>query len=172
MAQLNFTPSHVNRFVRLRELVSEKDVKIEMNKEAPAEAKEARATVLPKEGHTNAMTALESLPLRSLTAWTEARSQTRKSMDKNHMEGRPGLVSWHNTASAPAAIAAPPRKASRREDKPSGLARQVNAAIVRGRTAFLPGGNESAADMEGPTVSSILPSNLRRESGGEASRGH
>jgi hypothetical protein len=42
-------------------------------------------------------------------------------MDKNHIEGRPGLVSWHNTA------------------KPFDLARQVNGAIVRGRTAFLPG---------------------------------
>ena len=49
------------------------------------------------------------------------RSQTRKSMDKNPIQGRSGLVSWHNTA------------------KPFDLARQVNGAIVRGRTAFLPG---------------------------------
>ena len=47
--------------------------------------------------------------------------ETRKSMDKNPIQGRPGRVSWHNTA------------------KPFGLARQVNGAIVRGRTAFLPG---------------------------------
>jgi hypothetical protein len=47
--------------------------------------------------------------------------ETRKAMDKNLIQGRPGLVSWHNTA------------------KPFGLARQVNGAIVRGRTAFLPG---------------------------------
>ena len=47
--------------------------------------------------------------------------ETRKSMDKNPIQGRPGLVSWHNTA------------------KPFDLARQVNGAIVRGRTAFLPG---------------------------------
>ena len=47
--------------------------------------------------------------------------ETRKSMDKNPIQGRPGLVSWHNAA------------------KPFGLARQVNGAIVRGRTAFLPG---------------------------------
>jgi len=47
--------------------------------------------------------------------------KTRKSMDKNPIQGRPGWVSWHNTA------------------KPFDLARQVNGAIVRGRTAFLPG---------------------------------
>ena len=47
--------------------------------------------------------------------------ETRKSMNKNHIQGRPGLVSWHNTA------------------KPFDLARQVNGAIVRGRTVFLPG---------------------------------
>ena len=34
------------------------------------------------------------------------RSQTRKSMDKNPIQGRSGLVSWHNTATASAAIAA------------------------------------------------------------------
>ncbi len=43
--------------------------------------------------------------------------KTRKSMDKNPIQGRPGWVSWHNTA------------------KPFDLARQVNGAIVRGRTA-------------------------------------
>ena len=47
--------------------------------------------------------------------------ETCKSMNKNHIQGRPGRVSWHNTA------------------KPFDLARQVNGAIVRGRTAFLPG---------------------------------
>ena len=47
--------------------------------------------------------------------------ETRKSMDKNPIQGRSGWVSWHNTA------------------KPFDLARQVNGAIVRGRTAFLPG---------------------------------
>ena len=47
--------------------------------------------------------------------------ETRKSMDKNPIQGRPGQVSWHTTA------------------KPFDLVRQVNGAIVRGRTAFLPG---------------------------------
>ncbi len=27
--------------------------------------------------------------------------KTRKSMDKNPIQGRPGWVSWHNTATAP-----------------------------------------------------------------------
>ena len=42
-------------------------------------------------------------------------------MNKNHIEGRPGEASWHNTA------------------KPSDPVRAVNGAVARGRTAFLPG---------------------------------
>lgn len=42
-------------------------------------------------------------------------------MDKNRIEGRPGEASWHNTA------------------KPSDAVREVNAAVARRRTAFLPG---------------------------------
>lgn len=42
-------------------------------------------------------------------------------MDKNRIEGRPGEASWHNTA------------------KPYDAVREVNAAVVRRRTAFLPG---------------------------------
>ena len=42
-------------------------------------------------------------------------------MNKNCIEGRRGLVSWHNTA------------------KPFGSATEVNAAVVQGSTVFLPG---------------------------------
>ena len=42
-------------------------------------------------------------------------------MNKNLIEGRCGEASWPNTA------------------KPCGLVAQVNGAVVRGRTAFLPG---------------------------------
>jgi hypothetical protein len=42
-------------------------------------------------------------------------------MDKNPIEGRREEVSWHNTA------------------KPFGLVSEVNEAVVRERTAFLPG---------------------------------
>jgi hypothetical protein len=47
--------------------------------------------------------------------------KTREPMDKNLIKGRRDEVSWHNTA------------------KPFGLAAEVNEAVVRGRTAFLPG---------------------------------
>jgi hypothetical protein len=47
--------------------------------------------------------------------------KTRKSMDKNPIQGRPGWVSWHNTA------------------KPFDLARQVNAAAVQRSNVPLPG---------------------------------
>jgi len=42
-------------------------------------------------------------------------------MDKNRIEGRHGTTSWHNTA------------------KSSGLPVEVNAAVVQGSNAFLPG---------------------------------
>ena len=45
----------------------------------------------------------------------------RKPMNKNHIQGRRGRASWHHTA------------------KPFGWVPQVNVAVVRGRTASLPG---------------------------------
>ena len=45
----------------------------------------------------------------------------REPMNKNRIEGRRAGTSWHNTA------------------KSSGLGAEVNAAVVRGRTASLPG---------------------------------
>jgi hypothetical protein len=47
--------------------------------------------------------------------------ETRVPMNKNLIKGRRDGVSWHNTA------------------KPTGEVVEVNQAIVRGRTAFLPG---------------------------------
>jgi hypothetical protein len=35
--------------------------------------------------------------------------ENRELMDKNRIEGRHGAMSWHNTVTAPAAIAAPAR---------------------------------------------------------------
>ena len=49
------------------------------------------------------------------------REKTGELMDKNRIEGRHGAMSWHNTA------------------KSSGLPVEVNAAVVRGSNAFLPG---------------------------------
>ena len=49
------------------------------------------------------------------------RSQTCEPMNKNRIEGRYGTTSWHNTA------------------KSSGLPVEVNAAVVQGSIAFLPG---------------------------------
>jgi hypothetical protein len=82
--------------------------------------------------------------------------ETRKSMDKNPIQGRPGLVSWHNTA------------------KPFDLVRQVNGAIVRGRTVFLPGeicrvraGQKSAEVIVSRTTSRGLEdARLNIETGG------
>ena len=54
--------------------------------------------------------------------------KTREPMDKNLIEGRRDEVSWHNTA------------------KPFGLVSEVNEAVVRGRTAFLPGEPERSGD--------------------------
>jgi hypothetical protein len=56
--------------------------------------------------------------------------ETRKSMNKNHIQGRPGLVSWHKQATNRSAVV---------YQMSFDLARQVNGAIVRGRTVFLPG---------------------------------
>jgi hypothetical protein len=60
--------------------------------------------------------------------------ENREPMNKNRIEGRRDRASWHNTA------------------KPFGWVSEVNAAVVRGRTASLPGetcparaGQESAA---------------------------
>ena len=47
--------------------------------------------------------------------------KTREPMNKNPIKGRCDEASWPNTA------------------KPCGLVAQVNGAVVRGRTAFLPG---------------------------------
>jgi len=47
--------------------------------------------------------------------------KTREPMDKNPIKGRREEASWHNTA------------------KPFGLVSEVNGAVVRGRTALLPG---------------------------------
>jgi hypothetical protein len=79
----------------------------------------------------------------------------------------------------PAAIAAhtnakPHRRSSRREDKPFDLVRQVNGAIVRGRTVFLPGeicrvraGQKSAEVIVSRTTSRGLEdARLNIETGG------
>ena len=59
---------------------------------------------------------------RRVTAVAERRlGETREPMNKNLIEGRHDGASWHNTA------------------KPFGLVAEVNEAVVRGRTAFLPG---------------------------------
>ena len=47
--------------------------------------------------------------------------ESHEPMNKNPIEGRSGLVSWHNTA------------------KPFVSAREVNGVVVWRRTAFLPG---------------------------------
>ena len=67
---------------------------------------------------------------RSLTAWTEARSQNREPMDKNRIEGRYGATSWHNTA------------------KSSGMPVEVNAAAVRWSNVQLPGEISRASARE------------------------
>ena len=59
-------------------------------------------------------------------------------MDKNRIEGRPGEASWHNTA------------------KPSDPVREVNAAVVRRRTAFLPG-EIPTGQPEGKSAEAIVP---------------
>jgi hypothetical protein len=77
-------------------------------------------------------------------------------MDKNPIQGRPGLVSWHNTA------------------KPFDLVRQVNGAIVRGRTVFLPGeistvrAAEKSAEVivVGTTSRGLEDARLNYETGG------
>ena len=56
--------------------------------------------------------------------------KTREPMDKNPIQGRRDEASWHNTA------------------KPSGLVAEVNGAVVRGRTAFLPGETSAARAVE------------------------
>ena len=54
-------------------------------------------------------------------------------MNKNRIRGRHGVTSWHNTA------------------KSSGLPVEVNAAVVQGSNAFLPG--EILPGMPGKEVS-------------------
>jgi hypothetical protein len=71
-------------------------------------------------------------------------------MNKNHIRGRHGGESWHNTA------------------KPSGLAVEVNVADVRWRTVSLPGEISTARDRESGSA-------VRRNALGdrrEVSRGH
>ena len=71
-------------------------------------------------------------------------------MNKNCIRGRRGGASWHNTA------------------KPSGLAAEVNAAVVRRRTAPLPGEISIARGRESD---SAVRSNALGD-GREVSRGH
>ena len=79
-------------------------------------------------------------------------------MDKNRIEGRYGTTSWHNTA------------------KSSGLPVEVNAAVVQGSIAFLPGetcrersGQESAeAIVVGVTSRSANEHNARVRGGTES----
>jgi hypothetical protein len=71
-------------------------------------------------------------------------------MNKNCIRGRHGGVSWHNTA------------------KPCGLVVEVNAAVVRRRTAFLPGEISTARGRES---GSAVRSNALGD-GREVSRGH
>ena len=71
-------------------------------------------------------------------------------MNKNCIRGRHGGASWHNTA------------------KPCGLVVEVNAAVVRRRTAFLPGEISIARGRES---GSAVRSNALGD-GQEVSRGH
>ena len=71
-------------------------------------------------------------------------------MNKNCIRGRHGGASWHNTA------------------KPCGLVVEVNAAVVRRRTAFLPGEISIARGRES---GSAVRSNALGD-GREVSRGH
>jgi len=71
-------------------------------------------------------------------------------MNKNCIRGRRGGESWHNTA------------------KPCGLVAEVNAAVVRRRTAFLPGEISTARGRES---GSAVRSNALGD-GREVSRGH
>ena len=81
-------------------------------------------------------------------------------MNKNCIRGRHGGASWHNTA------------------KPCGLVVEVNAAVVRRRTAFLPGEPEHSGDSRrqisiarGRESGSAVRSNALGD-GREVSRGH
>ena len=77
-------------------------------------------------------------------------------MDKNRIEGRHGTTSWHNTA------------------KSSGLPVEVNAAVVQGNIAFLPGeicrersGQKSAeAIVVGETSRGLKEARVNNETGG------
>ncbi len=71
-------------------------------------------------------------------------------MNKNHIRGRCGGVSWHNTA------------------KPNGEAVEVNVAVVRRRTVSLPGEISTARGRES---GSAVRSNALGD-GREVSRGH
>ena len=71
-------------------------------------------------------------------------------MNKNCIRGRRGGMSWHNTA------------------KSCGLAAEVNAAVVRRRTAFLPGEISTA---RGRASGSAVRSNALGDDR-EVSRGH
>jgi hypothetical protein len=55
--------------------------------------------------------------------------KTRKSMDKDPIQARPGWVSWHKQATNRSAAV---------HQMSFDFARQVNGATVRGRTALLP----------------------------------
>ena len=76
--------------------------------------------------------------------------EIRELMNKNHIRGRHGGVSWHNAA------------------KPVGLVVEVNVAVVRRRTASLPGEISAA---RGRASGSAGRSNALGD-GREVSRGH
>lgn len=72
-----------------------------------------------KEGYANRSEA--QIDCRKAARRVSGANQNHEPMNKNPIEGRSGLVSWHNTA------------------KPFVSAREVNGVVVWWRTAFLPG---------------------------------
>lgn len=72
-----------------------------------------------KEGYANRSEA--EIDCRKAARRVSGANQSHEPMNKNPIEGRSGLVSWHNTA------------------KPFVSAREVNGVVVWWRTAFLPG---------------------------------
>ncbi len=85
--------------------------------------------------------------------------ENHEPMNKNPLQGRPGAVSWHNTA------------------KPFVSARQVNGAVVWWRTAFLPGeacrersGQESAEAIVVEEMSRGRDARINNDTGGLTQR--
>ena len=71
-------------------------------------------------------------------------------MDKNRIEGRYGTTSWHNTA------------------KSSGLPVEVNAAVVQGSIAFLPG--ETCRERSGQESAEAIVVGVTSRSANEHSK--